>query len=294
MKQLRRALEKILGPREEWRLPLLRELWSAVAGRGENRRRSADHERMYFQLAGYCLRPGLAIRWTSGAASNCFGCLAKGSRFTASRKYGANFGFCGGASRAAWAKPSSRSCGTISSPTCARRLAPGTPPKGAPKAKGVQPEGLDEMVRVAAALEHLDPAEKTVLGHWMLEQLKKPDAPGGKWAWALGRLGARVPVHGSSHKTVDPRQAAAWLAALLELGLEGANDTAFAAVQLGRLTGDRSRDLDEEIRTRTAAALRAAKAPDEWHRLLTEVVALSAPDEARALGDTLPIGLRLH
>jgi hypothetical protein len=109
----------------------------------------------------------------------------------------------------------------------------------------------------------------------------------------VGRLGARLPLHGSSHKTVAPPQAAAWLAALLDRGLDCGHDTAFAAVQLGRLTGDRSRDLDEDIRQRTAAALRAAKAPDDWPRMLTELVALTAPDEARALGDTLPIGLRL-
>jgi molecular chaperone DnaK (HSP70) len=294
VKQLRRALEKILGPREEWRLPLLREIWSQLQAGAKNRRRSADHERMYFQLAGYCLRPGFGYPLDAWRCEQLFRLFGEGVRFHGEPQNWSEFWILWRRIAGGLGQAQQQEVWHYLKPHLARRLAPGTLPKGAPKAKGVQPEGLDEMVRVAAALEHLDPAEKTVLGHWMLEQLKKPDAPGGKWAWALGRLGARVPVHGSSHKTVDPRQAAAWLAALLELGLEGANDTAFAAVQLGRLTGDRSRDLDEEIRTRTAAALRAAKAPDEWHRLLTEVVALSAPDEARALGDTLPIGLRLH
>ncbi|HLM46674.1 MAG TPA: hypothetical protein VK458_22580, partial [Myxococcaceae bacterium] len=48
-----------------------------------------------------------------------------------------------------------------------------------------------------------------------------------------------------------------------------------------------------ELRARTAQALRAAKASDTWVRMVTEVVALEAADEARALGDTLPAGLRL-
>jgi hypothetical protein len=53
------------------------------------------------------------------------------------------------------------------------------------------------------------------------------------------------------------------------------------------------RDLGPELRAKTAQALRASKAPDTWVRMVTEVVALEAADEARALGDTLPAGLRL-
>jgi hypothetical protein len=40
------------------------------------------------------------------------------------------------------------------------------------------------------------------------------------------------------------------------------------------------------------AALKAAKSPERWLQVLTQVVALEAEDEARALGDTLPIGLK--
>jgi hypothetical protein len=60
------------------------------------------------------------------------------------------------------------------------------------------------------------------------------------------------------------------------------------------LTGDRTRDLDDEIRARAVAALQSADAPEAWLRMLNEVAALDTADEARALGDTLPIGLRLH
>jgi hypothetical protein len=45
---------------------------------------------------------------------------------------------------------------------------------------------------------------------------------------------------------------------------------------------------------RTLEVLKAAQAPASWLQMLTEVVALAAADEARALGDTLPIGLRIR
>lgn len=40
--------------------------------------------------------------------------------------------------------------------------------------------------------------------------------------------------------------------------------------------------------------MNAAEAPADWRRPLAEVVQLAASDEARALGDTLPLGLRLR
>jgi hypothetical protein len=42
------------------------------------------------------------------------------------------------------------------------------------------------------------------------------------------------------------------------------------------------------------AALKAADAPAEWLRMITTVADLAPADETRALGDTLPLGLRLH
>ena len=98
-----------------------------------------------------------------------------------------------------------------------QRVPANSPPSGKPK--GIQPEGLDEMVRTAASLEHLAPLEKAELGEWMAQRLKESSA-GGPWAWALGRVGARVPVYGSGHKTVAPARAEAWVRLLVELGLE--------------------------------------------------------------------------
>ena len=57
-KQLWRSLEQTLGPRDQWRVPVLRELWSALLAGAGRRRRSADHERIHFQMTGYTLRPG--------------------------------------------------------------------------------------------------------------------------------------------------------------------------------------------------------------------------------------------
>ncbi len=58
VKRLRSQLEQLLGPRESWNSALLRELFGALWERARRRRRSADHERLWLNLAGYCVRPG--------------------------------------------------------------------------------------------------------------------------------------------------------------------------------------------------------------------------------------------
>ena len=108
---------------------------------------------------------------------------------------------------------------------------------------------------------------------------------------ALGRLGARAPLYGSVHRTVPPEKAAEWLGLLLDAHSRSIEGALFAAVQVARLTGDRSRDLDDEPRDRALTTLRQANAPDTWQRLLMEVVTMETADQARAFGDTLPAGL---
>ena len=293
VKQLNRTLEKNIGPREGWRLPLLRELWSTLYAGASRRRRSADHERVFFQLAGYSLRPGFGYPLDEWRCEQTFLLFNHSVKFHAEQPVWSEFWVMWRRLAGGLADVQQQELWNYLKPHLARRI-PSEPPKDSAKLKGFQPQGLDEMVRVAASLEHLDPAEKVVLGNWITERLKSPETAAGPWAWALGRLGARLPLYGSSHKTVGPEQAARWLSLLLDAGLRRIDGTAFAATQLARLTGDRTRDLDGEIRARAVVALKSAGASETWLRMLSEVAALETADETRALGDTLPIGLRLR
>ena len=58
VKTLQRDLEKILGRRATWDTQLLRELFGTLWDGAKRRRRSVDHERLWFNLTGFCVRPG--------------------------------------------------------------------------------------------------------------------------------------------------------------------------------------------------------------------------------------------
>ncbi|WP_040546598.1 Hsp70 family protein [Pedosphaera parvula] len=292
-KQLSRTLEGVIGPRETWRLPLLRELWSTLHAGAKRRRRSVDHERVFLQLMGYSLRPGFGYALDDWRCEETFRLFGDGVTFHAAQPVWNEFWIMWRRVAGGLNEAQQLEMWNYLKPHLARSIPPDAP-KSLPKLKGVQPQGLEEMVRTAASLEHLPPAEKVELGNWIASRLKNRAATAGPWAWALGRLGAREPIYGSSHKTVEPAQAAEWLSLLLEIGLSSADGTAFAVAQLARLTGDRARDLDESIRARAAEALKAVSAPEPWLRMITEIVIMEAADEARALGDSLPLGLQLR
>ncbi|HZX94000.1 MAG TPA: molecular chaperone DnaK, partial [Myxococcales bacterium] len=182
-----------------------------------------------------------------------------------------------------------------------RRLAPLLlPARGAAAAKKLprpQPEAheLAEIWRCAASLERLAANHKEPLGDALVKDLARPSPPGYA-LWSLGRLGARVPLYGPANTVVPPEKASRWVRALLDrppaTGRESA-DAVFALVQIGRVSGDRARDLDESVRLRAADRLEKSSAPPEWSVAIREVQALGEKDEQRVFGEALPLGLHL-
>ena len=148
-----------MGPREQWRVPVLREMWGALHAGAGKRRRSADHERVWFQLTGYTLRPGFGYPLDEWRSEQTARCSVQGVAFHQGKAgldrildHVASHGRRMSEDRHAeiW---------NYLKPHLERRLA-ANQPKQQPKLKGIQPEGLDEMVRLAAALEHLDAGRK--------------------------------------------------------------------------------------------------------------------------------------
>lgn len=290
VKNLFRTLEKILGPRDTWTVPVLRELWTPLwAGVGK-RRRSPDHEKVMFQLLGFSLRPGVGYPLDEWRVEQTFTIFKDLLTNHGEQPIWIEFWvlwrrIAGGLNEAA-----QLAIWKLLQPHLQRKVPVGLqPPAG--KLKGIQPQGLEEMVRCAASLELIVPQDKVEFGTWIISRLESAQTAGGPWAWALGRLGARLPVYGAAHRVVPAETAAAWAEVLLRLDPRKHDGARFALTQLARKTGDRSRDLDDELRARILLAL--ADAPTTWRQLVAEVVQLSSDDEARALGDTLPAGLTL-
>ena len=72
------------------------------------------------------------------------------------------------------------------------------------------------------------------------------------------------------------------------------SDAIFALSQLARYSGDRARDLPDSLREQVLARLEQLGADETILRPVREYHELEAAQESIALGDALPIGLRLR
>jgi molecular chaperone DnaK (HSP70) len=284
VKDLWRNLERALGDRASWTLATSRDLWSVLWAGAQKRRRTADHERLFLQLCGFMLRPGFGAPLDSWRCEQVFTLLPQGVTHHKEAAVWAAFWILWRRIAAGLGDAEHAALFAAIDP----HLRP--QPKGRVANPGKKPPGLavDEMVRLLGALERLAPARKVEAGGWLADRLRAGDAPG--VAWALGRLGARVPVAGAAHHVVPQEVAAAWVEFLLEVD---APEASFALAQLARLSGDRARDLPEDLRLRVASTLERRRSPPEWARAVREVVTLGASDEQRVFGESLPLGLHL-
>ncbi|MDG4557774.1 MAG: hsp70 family protein [Candidatus Contendobacter sp.] len=283
IKTLRAELERLLGKRESWETPLLRELFGVLWAGARRRRRSAEHERLWFSLAGYCLRPGFGYPLDDWRVRQLWSLYEQGVQYHQDAQ-----------SWAEWWTLWRRVAGGLDAAAqgqLGEELMTELRPLTGKAAKD-KPAGVEDMARLAAVLERLPAARKVELGTLLLARLARKGESPQLW-WAVGRLGSRVPAYGSAHDVAPAAAAAVWLERVLALDWKSVAPAAFAATLLARLSGDRERDLDEASRARVLQRLRAAKAPATWLRMVEEVVELDEADAGRVFGEALPPGLRL-
>ena len=302
VRQLRAQLEQILGERAHWHTPLLRHLFDALWQRARGRRRSAEHERGWLNLAGFCLRPGFGDPLDAWRVQQLW------TLFESGVQHGNDKQVC-----AEWWTLWRRVAGGLGAAEQSRLLddfAANLHGNEQGSGDGAGSEGNlvngsdDDMLRLGASLERIPLAYKTEIGAWLLERIGAPSAAPNKRAeadsanlgrhlWALGRIGARQPFYGSAHDVVPIDVVTSWLERLLSLDWKRVEPAAFAAMQLARMTDDRTRDLPLALRERITVRLAAIGAPASWSTMLHEVVQLDSAIERRILGEALPPGLKL-
>jgi molecular chaperone DnaK (HSP70) len=295
VRQLRAQLEKLLGDRERWNTRVLRRLFDALLQRAKARRRSADHERLWLNLAGFCLRPGFGYPLDDWRIEQLWPLFESGVQYLNDAQACSEWWTmwrraAGGLGRDAQLRLLEDFAFNVQADEAERKRRPASLVKG----------GFDDMVRLAASLERVPAQYKVEIGDWLFEQLggitsaSARNAPDHRIVlWAIGRVGARQPFYGSAHDVVPPDTAAGWLDRLMALNWRRIEPAGFAAVHLARMTGDRSRDVPEQARERILARLAAVGAAPSWVSMVREAVRMDEASERRVLGDSLPPGLKL-
>jgi hypothetical protein len=284
-KDLVRELERLLGERRTWTIETNRALFDVLSPNSAARRRSEDHERVFWMLAGYCSRPGFGHPSDPQRLSVLAPLFEAGIGFQENRSWQQFF-------------------------IALRRIAPGlgedvqlalraaVDPWLAPaelklkKSKQFRPLAPEEMLELASWLERVPVELRVELGRWILDRTWSNRDPR-LWA-AIGRIGSRVPTYASAHHVVPPSIAERWLDHLLRERWEEMPSATRAASLLARVTGDRARDISDSVRLEVAARLEKASAPAQWTTAVRELVPLEEAERADWFGDELPVGLRLR
>ena len=287
IKTFRIEIEKKLGKRDQWDIPLLRGLFDQLLNNHKHKKHSSSHERIWFNLAGFCLRPGFGYPADEWRIEQIWKLHSQGLQYNTDTQVWID-----------WWTFWRRAAGGLNAQQqqllfkdISKFLNPSALTSRKLQIEAKQ-KSYEDMVKLIAALEHLPIQDKTQVSKWLLKRLEKNTETKTSW-WALGRIASRTPFHGSAHNVIPKENIESWLPQLLKADWKKEQQIAFSAVLMSRKTGDRARDIDEEWRQKIISKLHTVKAPNSWITMLEQVVSLDERETKRVFGEGLPPGLKL-
>ena len=285
IKTLKLDIDKLLGDRDEWSLStsrrLVDKLWSLRSGR----QKSASHERQWYQLAGFCLRPGYGAENDDERVKQFFGLSTQAPKHDDSMVWGQYW-------------------------TLWRRIAPGLSesdqsqlykkfaeyysPSGQrsrDKVKQLTSRSGDDLIRLVGALERLPMDTKVSSIDWLKKRLTKSSEPDTAW-WTIGRLASQQLVADEAVEVLALDKVKPLLDVCLKEDWKKRKQAGLAAVLMTQSSFEKDADL-AKFKQKIANKLKKDKCPSHWVQRLEQVETLDKDELNRFIGDSLPIGLSL-
>jgi molecular chaperone DnaK (HSP70) len=280
-KDLVRTLERLLGPRRQWTLNTNRALFDVIGPKHQSRRRSPDHERVYWMLAGYTLRPGFGHILDRQRVELLAPVLKSGLNFVDNVRGWQQF-------LIAWRRilPGMNEQEQTDTLAVLAKYAGRSATRAKPQ-RGFQNIVQPELLDLLGLVERVPSQQRAALGNALIERTWT-ESEARLWD-VIARLGARVPAYASVHYVIDAEQVQGWLEQLLR---EQWGPTAVsAAARMARRTGDRARDIRDSLRQAVVARLKQERAPEVTTQLVVDVVPVAPNEGADQFGEELPVGL---
>lgn len=296
---LRKRLENILElEKEMWPTQLIRKLADTFLDVADGRKRTFQHEAYWFNLLGFCMRPGYGDPGDELRMRAIWGLYLEGMHFNRPqvrtewwifwRRVAG--GLKAGHQLQAYEQVRSALVGNTSSKKSGRSKG-----KGKGSASYLSAAEELEVWMALANFERLPANIKVSLGRRLLEKIRKgKGTPNPKELWAISRFGARTAMYGPLDRLVPAADATAWVEGLLALKLEKRESIGRVLIHLANYTGDRGRDVPEEVRAQVSSWLETLKNHAHLQDLLANADSQRSDEEqAWIFGETLPAGLVL-
>jgi molecular chaperone DnaK (HSP70) len=276
---LLKNLEQVLGKQKaDWDYLLIRSLWPSLFECFQDRRQSPEHEETWLILAGYFLRPGFGAKGDEARINDLWRIQTEGLKYPGKRNQLQV--------HILWR----RVAGGLSSQRQESILTSELSRLGAPTN---QPA---ELVRLAGALERINPATKAELVDRFLQTARalavnrQHSAP---HLVALGLLLNRSLFYAGPEFVLPPVHVERAYEALSDLDWSDPSLLEIQALFLraGRVVNDPDIDLPKSLREKIASKLqKAGVAPAKVARLRS-YIPLALADRANLFGEALPPGL---
>jgi hypothetical protein len=278
--ELPARLEQILAlGRGSWPLSAIRQLADVFLECAGGRKKSPAFEARWFNLCGFCLRPGFGFPGDDFRIEQTRRIYASGLQYANQVQGEIDWWIFWG-----------RIAGGLNrnqQTDLYQRLAPMLLPRAAKKAPRLNSSLAREMWRASASLELLPIQTKTELGDALVRMVKAGAARESE-IWCISRLGARELFYGPINLVLPPVTVTRWVEALLP-----SPAATEALASLARRSDDPTRDLSPATRESVHQKLAAMPRSEQ---LLAIFEGEGQRDEralGRIFGEELPSGLVL-
>jgi hypothetical protein len=290
----RRIGREISLSRSDWPTSLLREMWSTLIELDNGRRKSPTHESNWINLLGFCLRPGWGYAMDDWRVETTWN-LLNGHLFHNTPENRAQIRIlwrriAGGLTSGQQTSIASALLSSIRQTVSQMNSGRG---KGGPVS--LNDKDASEIWRMLGSFEQLPLSVRHEIGTVILQFAVRPKmAPVlDAMIWALGRIGSRVPLNGSSVVTIEPATVEHWLSQLMTDRFGEVPSLPLCIMQLARRTDNRFVDVSESVRQEAVRFLKEQQAADDLIRLIEQGGETDRETQSAMFGEALPLGLRM-
>ncbi len=282
LKTIAKYIEKIVGQKKSnWPLSFLRKLADELIRLKNCRRCSADHELRWLNLMGFCIRPGFGDALDEERIRTLWKIYLEGPLFEKAKQNKLEWWIFIRRIAAGLKAGQQRQFFQDVSPTILKK-----------RKMKLPPQEQSEFIMTLGNMERLLVKDKISLANAFLNMLK-PGKKQNDLYWALSRLGARELLYGSVDRVIPAKEILKWTNRLLKLSWKSNDPIENLIVQVARMTGDRTRDIDEVHRSGVIRWLQSRKFNKKSIKKVSEVIEIDVKEQNIQFGETLPAGLIL-
>jgi hypothetical protein len=274
-------------------MSLLRRIWEALTELERGRRKSQTHEARWLNLLGFSLRPGYGLAVDDWRVAETWqtlqGRLVHDAPICRAEWWILWRRIAGGLAAGQQQALADPLIGIVRG--LHRKLVGG---KGHGSVVTLGSHEGAEVLRSLGSFELLPVSTKIELGGMLLDLLprRKMEPVRPAILWALGRIGARVPVYGPLNGVMPTDTILLWLDGIMRAADEDPVQR-LAVMQLARRTGDRYRDLPDKQRRKILKWLATQNAPAHFAELVRDGGQLDSEEQGLIFGEAVPKGLRI-